>query len=76
METTIYKHGMNRATEVMAAGLTWRVFNKTASRRYAKARCLSFGHTGLDLQIGNSQEVLDLGDTNDIQCRIETAMEA
>lgn len=73
METT---NRRNTTTEVMAAGLTWKVFNKTASRRYAKARCLSYGHTGLDLQIGSSQEVLDLGDTNDIQCRIETAMEA
>ena len=73
METT---NRRNTATEVMAAGLTWKVYNKTASRRYAKARCLTCGHTGLDLQIGNSQEVLDLGDMNDLQIRIETAMEA
>lgn len=73
METT---NRRNTATEVMAAGLTWKVYNKTASRRYAKARCLTRGHTGLDLQIGSSQEVLDLGDMNDLQIRIETAMEA
>lgn len=60
--------------EIEAAGLTWRVFNKTPSRSHATARCLSYRHTGDTLQIANGQEVLDLTDTDDIESRIIAAL--
>jgi hypothetical protein len=66
----------NRVTEVEAAGLTWRVYNKTAQIEHATAECLSYRNVGFSLQIGNSLEVLDLSDTDDIESRIITALDA
>lgn len=53
--------------EIEAAGEAWRVYNKTPSRRHAKAVSLA---TGESIQIGSSQEVLDLTDTDEIESRI------
>ena len=65
-----------RTRMVEAAGMTWKVYNKSAQRRAAIAYRIdeSGKPVGKGVKIGNGQEVLDMRDTDDIEMRIMTAL--